>query len=364
MRIVHVTPQYFPTIGGIVTIVKELCEHLHAKGFEVTVYSLDLSIRHQEKELINGVLVKRYGAIFGDPLFLPPVSFLKDLRNEDSGILHVHNLQNIFPLFVSLAKKSSQCLVLQPHYHRYGQTRFRHSLLLMYKYLVSPLILDRSSVIVANSKYEERILKEDFSSKENILTVPEGLPLGSLRSTNWSPEYPYRILHVGALKEYKKTDLLINAFKLLLERERKPLKLVIVGSGPEKQRLVKLVEELNLNDYVEWKSDLSRDALLAEYSKAKVFVLLSILESFSRVLNEALAIGIPTVAPINGAFSDLAKKGIVEGLRSEDPMEISKAISRAMMKGNKVVTRESDFNDISDYVDDMIAIYNTVTRRI
>ena len=248
----------------------------------------------------------------GDPLFLPPLSFLKDLRKEKPAIIHVHNLQNIFPLFVSVFKRKEQLLVLQPHYHRYGQTLLRHLLLELYKIVIPKLILDHSEVIIANSNYEREVIQEDFSSGKKIVVVQEGIAVCELSKVNWCPESPKRILYIGALKKYKKVDILLRAFKILLNQEKIYNRLVIVGDGPDKSRLLNLTNELGLNDYVEWKTNLTRCQLLSEYSKASVFVLLSMLESFSRVVNEAVAIGVPTVVSDNNVFSDFANQGLVE----------------------------------------------------
>ncbi len=83
MKIVHVTARYFPRMGGVESFTKELCEKLSEKGFETVVYSLDLDNDVYSRESINGVLVKRYHAVLGDPFFLPSPLFLRDLRKED-----------------------------------------------------------------------------------------------------------------------------------------------------------------------------------------------------------------------------------------------------------------------------------------
>lgn len=358
MKVIHVTPRYFPNVGGVETLVKELCESLSSKGFHVIVYSLDLSPKTAKTETINGVLIKRYRPLVGDPLFLPPLSFLKDLRRENPAIIHVHNLQNIFPLFISLVKKPDQLLVLQPHYHRYGQTLPRHLLLTLYKKVIPKLILDRSEVIITNSNYELEIIREDFPRRKNIAVVQEGLAVRELSTVKWCPESPKRILYVGALKKYKKVDVLLRAFKILLNQEKIYNRLVIVGDGPDKPRLMNLTNELGLNDYVEWKTNLTRCQLLSEYSKTSVFVLLSMLESFSRVVNEAIAIGIPTVVSGNNVFSDLANQGLVEVTLSEQPEIVAKAILRAQNKSSNFTCRKNyQFNDSEEYSDSIAKIY-------
>jgi glycosyltransferase involved in cell wall biosynthesis len=351
-------------MGGVETFTKELCEKLSEKGFETVVYSLDLSSDVCSRESINGVLVKRYHALVGDPFFLPPPLFFYDMRKEEPAILHVHNLQNLFPLFVSLFKKPKQFFLLQPHYHRYGQTILRHFLLTFYKLLIPKFIMHRAQVVIANSKFEETLLKKDFLNSGNILTVQEGLPLHELKAVNWAPEFPERILYIGSLKKYKKVDILIEAFKILLDQEKNRLKLIIVGDGPEKSYLIKLSKELGVFEFVEWKANLDRQQLLSEYSKASVFVLLSLLESFSRVVNEAVVIGVPTVVSRSEVFSDLIDKGMVEVVLSERPESVAKAIMKAKKKVSSFKAKENlCLYDKVEYANRIASIYRSIERR-
>jgi glycosyltransferase involved in cell wall biosynthesis len=361
MKIVHVTARYFPNVGGVETIVKELCENLAAKGFDVRVYSLDLGRNASRQELINGVKVRRYRHLLGDPFFVPTLAFLRDLREEKPSILHVHNIQNLFPLFVSLVKTREQIQVMQPHYHGYGQTATRQLLLSIYKKVIPKLVFSRSQAIIANSKYEERLLKNDFSLVNQIHFVPEGLSMGELGHVKLTPEHPDRILYVGALKKYKKVDLVLRAFRIMLEHEGTPARLVIVGDGPERNRLNRLATELAIDRFVEWKRNLGRQAVLMEYSRARVFVMLSTFETFSIAVNESLALGIPAVVSACGVFSDLVSQGVVEGVFSEKPEELAAAILKARTKGVKTINKaEIPFQDIKDYTNQIGALYKSL----
>ncbi len=224
--------------------------------------------------------------------------------------------------------------------------------------------MNRAQVIIANSNFEEKMLKKDFSNSGNILTVQEGLPLHELSAVNWSPEFPERILYIGALKKYKKVDILLKAFKIVLGHEKKLLKLIIVGDGPEKSNLMKLSNELGIFEFVEWKANLDRQQILSEYSKARVFVLLSLLESFSRVVNEAVIIGVPTVVSRSEVFSELIDKGLVEVTLSERPDSVAEAILRAK---RKVLGFKEKANlrlyDKEEYSDRIASLYCSLESR-
>jgi len=82
-----------------------------------------------------------------------------------------------------------------------------------------------------------------------------------------------------------------------------------------------------------WKQDLPRKQLLLEYSQARIFVLLSKLESFSRVVHEALVIGVPTV--FYNAGATYIQEGLAEAVNSLEPVEIANSIFKVLHKEEK-----------------------------
>jgi glycosyltransferase involved in cell wall biosynthesis len=329
MHVVQVTPRYFPNAGGVETLVKGISETLVKLGVDVTVYSIDLRKGLPAHQVINGVLVKRYHPLIDDPLFLPSPRFLSDLRNEKAEIIHVHNIHTIPPLIAAMSKKDGQIILLQPHYHRFGQSAFRHSLLELYKHALKNIVFPRVNITIANSIYEQRTLREDFSTLRNVKLIPEGIDTNDVGKIRRHPEKPYRILYVGVLKNYKNVDKVINGFSYFLRQHAEMGKLVIVGDGPEYESLAEHAQNLGVEPYIEWKRKLSREQLLEEYARASAFILLSQLESFSRVVYEALLIGVPVVVLNFGAFKDLVRDGSAVGVNSLDPSEIATALSTA-----------------------------------
>ncbi len=359
MRVLQVTPEYFPNIGGVGIVAQKISESLIAKGASVCVCSVDLDNGQPKQETINGVYVKRSRPIIGNPLYLPVPDFITYIRGEDVDVIHVHNIHTLLPFLVSLLKRGNERLILQPHYHRFGQTAVRHFLFARYKQLIRTMACHRVDCVVANSGYEKRIFSEDFPEFTNVVLVPEGLPLQELESIKWNPVKPARILCVGTLRGYKNIDKVLAAFSKLIKDCQRNLRLVVVGTGPEYTRLAGLSRRLGIADQVYWKQDLSRSQLLSEYSEASVFVSLSFLESFSRVIYEALLIGVPTVTARFGATADLVKSGLVIGVNSLDPDEIAENILKAMeMSSSKLGTDPRYFLSWKKYVDRIWETYN------
>lgn len=364
LRVIHVTPRYFPHIGGIESIVKELSERLVREDHSVSVYALDLNAKLPCEELVNGVLVRRYKPIVGDPFYLPSFGFLKAIQNDNADIVHIHNIHTLPVIFVALLKKPDQRMIIQPHYHRFAQTWIRNLFFTFYKRLLTYIALSRADAIIVNSRHEKKMVEEDFLRNRSVILIPEGIDVGELKSVEWSPVCSKRILYVGGLRKYKNIDKLLLAFSLLLNKENKDLKLVIIGGGPEKRRLVELAHKLGIESYVEWKHDLTRQKLLFEYAKARIFISLSSFESFGRAVHEAIAIGVPTIALNSGVTAELVQKGLAEGVSSVKPEEIAEVISKTLKRYKKLETENvlRYFVDWNEYFNELKKVYEGVTK--
>ena len=360
MHVLQVTPRYFPSIGGVEVVVQKISEMLVAgEEAQVTVYSVDLSQGLLRRQNVNGVLVKRFISLFGDPFYFPEPRFIIDLMREKADIIHVHNVHTLLPFLATLSKHSKQKLLLQSHYHRFGQSSLRHSLLKLYRYGLKSMIFSRVDLVIANSAYENRILCEDFPKFRNVFMIPEGMDVDEVKHVKHDPVEPKRILYVGALRRYKNVDKILEGFAHLIKGGDTQYRLVIVGGGAEYTSLVNLAHNLGISSFVEWKYGLSRQQLLCEYAKASVFILLSPLESFSRVVYEALLIGVPVVVLNFGALSSLVEAGLAEGVNSLNPSEIADVLLKATRKTYaKVSGSINAFLDWKEYSNRIINVYD------
>jgi phosphatidylinositol alpha-mannosyltransferase len=109
------------------------------------------------------------------------------------------------------------------------------------------------------------------------------------------------ILFLGRLEKRKGIDYLIRAFKIVYKRFSK-IRLIIVGDGPERRKLEKLVKKLKLkNVYFE--------GYVSEYMKRRYLKTADICvfpalygESFGVVLIESMISGKPTIAFRNEGY--------------------------------------------------------------
>jgi len=99
------------------------------------------------------------------------------------------------------------------------------------------------------------------------------------------------ILNVGRLTDQKAQGVLIQAFSNV-----KPngWKLHIVGEGPNRVKLEKLINELNMQDHIKL---LGRsNAIASHYQQSKIFAFTSIYEGFPNALMEAMYFGLACIS--------------------------------------------------------------------
>jgi glycosyltransferase involved in cell wall biosynthesis len=71
--------------------------------------------------------------------------------------------------------------------------------------------------------------------------------------------------------------------------------LVVCGSGPDERRLRRLSARLGIQERVEWRGWLERDAVLKEMRQASVFLFPSLHDEGGWVIVESLANGLPVI---------------------------------------------------------------------
>ncbi|WP_165314155.1 glycosyltransferase family 4 protein [Vibrio ziniensis] len=142
------------------------------------------------------------------------------------------------------------------------------------------------------------------------------------------PDQQPVIISTGHLIERKGHHLIIEALSQVPDGL-----LLIAGDGPEKKKLLNLVEKLGLKNRVQFLGSISQVKLAQYYGASDVLVLASSREGWANVLLEAMACGTPVVATniwgtpevvarkeagvlVNRNSSDIAR-GIVEALNSK-----------------------------------------------
>lgn len=161
---------------------------------------------------------------------------------------------------------------------------------------------------------ESRVWLERRTTARHIVTIPNPLAFPLPREEPIrSPDRvragaQRRVLAVGRLVPQKGYDLLLACFGRLAATHQ-AWELVIVGEGPERQRLETLVQALGLEGRVSLPGRVGNPG--DWYASADLFVLSSRFEGFPNALAEAMGHGLPVVSiDCTTGPSELIRDGI------------------------------------------------------
>ena len=351
MRIAQVCPRYYPYMGGVETHVREISERLARKTFKVEVLTTDPSGKLPKEDIINGVKVKRFKSWAPNENYY----FSKDLkkylvRNSDQyDIVHAHCYHDFPALYAAQAKNRNK-LVFTPHYHGSGHTFFRSLLHIPYKSF-GRRIFGKADRIISVSNYERSLILKDFKiDDEKIATIPNGVDLEEFKDLEKKKKNCGVILYVGRLEKYKRVHYLIRALPKLDNN----IILEIVGKGPYKKSIVKLVRKLGVEDRVKFYQDLPRNVLLHKYANANIFVLLSEHEAFGISVAEALASKTPCIVANTSALKEWIDEKNCFGV--DYPIDIDK-LAELIDKVAGKRTEEMKLYSWSDVVEKLVELY-------
>lgn len=113
------------------------------------------------------------------------------------------------------------------------------------------------------------------------------------------------LLYVGRLAKEKNVGILFEAYDLLDEATKKQVIIVIVGQGPDSERLKAIGPDNTI-----FTGMLSGELLSQAYASCDIFTFTSATETFGNVILEAFASGLPVISPRAG--------GVLESLREGD----------------------------------------------
>lgn len=289
---------YFPRIGGIEIVVKQLAEGF-AQRFNDSSYVVTCSQNMQTySEKRNGVSII-YTGTFGHIASLPiSPSYPFYLIQQTGDILQLHEpflLGGLTYLtFLKQAKKRFKRLVVWWHSDIIRQK----ALAPLYTPLLNAVLHEADAIIVATPKHitSSKFLGY-FSAKCHVvhygvdISKFEENPKSETKATYWREKYKKPIiLFTGRLVYYKGVKYLVSAMKNVPDAH-----LVIVGKGPLQKELEEIAVKCPNN--VSFIPFLSETDLIAMYKASEIFVLPSVenSEGFGIVQIEAMACGKPVI---------------------------------------------------------------------
>lgn len=299
MKFSLVTETFPPEINGVSMTLGRLVKGLGSRGMEVTVVAprragREGSSTHQVVA-VPGLPIPRYSELrFG----LPAHRRLRQLwREERPELVHIATEGPLGWSALRVAEQLDIPVVSSFHtnFHSYGRHYgFGFLQAMVLRWLRG--FHNRTRRTFAPSDDLIRLLSREGFQRLRLFARGVDTSLfgphrrsGELRAS-WGagPETPV-VLYVGRLAGEKNIDLVVDAFRHM-QHSLPQAKLVLVGDGPERARLQRLVPQAQFTGMQ------TGEALAAHYASADAFVFASITETFGNVVTEAMASGLAVLA--------------------------------------------------------------------
>jgi phosphatidyl-myo-inositol alpha-mannosyltransferase len=323
LRIALFAPYDLARPGGIASHIRSQARALRALGHAVCVYGPASAPLADGAIAIGAATVVTLGGTSSgagfDPRSVPRIARL--MAAERFDVVHVH--EPLMPLAPWAAVWYARAPVVATfHVHRERGHRYYP----LARPLLAP-IMSRIARRIAVSRAARRTVATHFPGEYEI--VPNGIDIDRFRCPAPRPvllvEGVRHVLFVGRLEPRKGVDQLIAAMATV-QRRFAPVRLVIVGDGPERTALARLALSNDVD--VQFLSGITDEELPALYQWSDVACSPAIGgESFGIVLIEALAAGTPVVATsIEGYEEAVGSSECVRLVRPGDPEALAAAL--------------------------------------
>ena len=296
---------FFPNFerGGIEKTSLLLTKYFIGKKIKIIFISFK-SLKNSY--LSKNKLFKNINIFYSDNKFIKIVvsiiTLLKVLLNSDKSNTVVFSMQNSF-VSIIISKILGFRIVIRnsaPIDYYKIKNFFIGAVILIIKTLVYKF----SDLIISNSINSAKKINFFFFLKKKTISISN--PIELIKKYKSTKKKKDIILYVGRLSYEKGVDKLIDGFELF--SKKKPLfKLVIIGSGNQKNYLIKKVKDKNLDEKIffkNWQLNLQE-----YYLTAKALILPSYFEGFGNVIIEALSYKLPCISTNTDGPSEILKNG-------------------------------------------------------
>lgn len=317
LRVLMVTPRYFPLVGGVEHHVAQVARILGAQA-DVTVLTTDRTGELPATGLVDGVRVTRVRAWprNRDYYFAPAI--YGQIARGDWDIVHIQSYHTaVAPIAMLAALRARLPYVLT--FHGGGHSsRTRESLRGAQWAILRPLLV-RARRLIAVAEFEaERFSAALRIAREGISVIPNGSdlpPISAEEGERLRAASPNGIVSVGRLERYKGHHRVIEAMPAILH-QLPDATLRVIGTGPYQPELEALVQRLGLGASVTIGAipPSDRQAMSAALAASSLFVLMSEFETHPLAVIEAVALGRSALVADTSGLAELARAGMARAI--------------------------------------------------
>jgi len=375
MRIAYFTDTYVPNNDGVVTCLLNFRKGLEKRGHEVFIFTP--GTKKQKKENKDDHVYYFTSASFKPypdyrlALF-PFKSARKLLKERDIDLIHSHGIATTGLAAIDCASNLKIPSIASFHTMVPSATHYITSKQSMQKILedVSWKYLrwyyNFFGRVLVPSEFTKDILSKE--GIHNTLVLPAGINYRFYTKGDgeWIRKR-YRlgkkkiVLHVGRVVKEKNIELLINEAQSIINKKPNVV-FIIVGRGPAEEYYKNLVTMKGLEEHFIFAGFVPKKELPDYYAAADAFAFPSYFDTQGLVALEAMAAGVPVVAPSRSGSSDFVIDGKTGYLFKEE-VDFREKLLLALENGKdmdaecKRVAREYDSDK---RVEELVKFYDGI----
>jgi len=222
------------------------------------------------------------------------------VTREDINIIHLNisTSRDLFGIFVA-QKYNIPCV-----------SHIRSAKMLSFPAPAQKLANEHVSIFIAISNFVKDVWTELGINPKKIIIILNGIDPLSADKKDYS-DIPVKkkltFCTVGRLVEWKNHSWLLASFRNYLSH-RSDAQLLIIGDGPERNKLEQLVRSYNIEQSVTFAGTVENPDILMK--DADIFVFPSRKEPFGRAVLEAMSLGMPSIASDSGGIPEFITHNI------------------------------------------------------
>ncbi len=355
---------YFPFVGGAEVAIREVARRLSPKfDFFIITSRFKRNLPKIEKVKEGTIVRLGFGNIL-DKYFLPVLGVLWALRKE--GMLFGLDISagSFAPAFLKfLFPKRFFVLNIQYGYGDERLAKGRAGLIgTAFRFMLS-----QADAVASISNYLLDTAK-DYGYKGHSAIIPNGIDLKNFQISNFQKKQK-TIITTSRLVIKNGVDILIEAIAVV--KEKVPdIKCLILGEGPEEASLKNLATELNISQNIKFLGTIGQEKIPRYLAESNIFVRPSRSEGLGISFLEAIAAGLPIIAPPVGGIPDIIEDGKT-GLfcNPEDPKDLAEKIMNLLENeplaksivenGQKMIKEKFLWEKISENYENLFNLKNS-----
>jgi len=332
LNIAMFTNNYFPFIGGVPISIARLAKGLRRQGHNVVIFAPKYPLKTLEDPLksVKGNNVVRCNLLIyyrTKPFDFAIVNIFssqieKSFLSESFDVIHVHHPFWMGSKGLEIGKKYGLPVILTYHTRL---EKYSHNLPFLkqtFENIVSHKLIrifsQKCDAIIAPTNSAKEYLANIGVSRDKTV-LPTGIDFDfydnidlnkvELINKKYKVQNEVILCSVSRLTEEKNIYFLLKGIKRIKDNTKVAFKCIIIGDGPEKENILKTIEDQGLKDTVILVGSVSPEEVCQYYMASDIFVFSSQSETQGMVILEAMAGRCPVVAIRSSGIDDIIHNG-------------------------------------------------------